>query len=341
MRPSYYPRLINSPFDDPGIIVPFSFEKRSMLFDMGDIASLSARDILKVSHVFISHTHMDHFAGFDRLLRLFLGRDKEICLYGPPGFIKNVEGKLAAYSWNLVTNYQNRFSLNIIEVHPASLISRRYSSHNCFKPEKTIVHNYFNNVILHEPELSVSAIILDHGIPCLGFSLKERFHVNIQKNRIEELNLKPGPWLNRFKQAMYNGKDLNSEFEISQSKENKTQKFTLGELADRIALITPGQKITYITDVVYTPANIKKIICLAKDSDFLFIESAFLDKDKDIAFNKLHLTARQAGTLAAQAHVKFFTVFHFSPRYTGMEEQLYMEAVEAYKTVKEENKRQI
>ncbi|QTA81738.1 Beta-lactamase domain-containing protein [Desulfonema limicola] len=337
MRPSYYPRLINNPFDDPGIIVPFSFENRSMLFDIGDITSLSARDILKISHVFISHTHMDHFAGFDRLLRLFLGRDKEIFLYGPPGFIKNVEGKLAAYSWNLVKNYQNRFSLNVAEVHPASLVSRRYYCHKSFKPDKAVIHQYFNNIILHEPELSVSAVSLDHGIPCLGFSLKERFHVNIQKNRIEELNLKPGIWINRFKQAIYNNDDLNSDFEIIQAGEGKNRKFNLGKLAEQIALITPGQKITYITDAAYTISNIKKIICLAKDSDFLFIEAAFLDKDKDTAFNKLHLTARQAGTLAGQANVKKFIIFHFSPRYSGMEEQIYMEAVNAYELVKKEN----
>ena len=40
---------------------------------------------------------------------------------------------------------------------------------------------------------------------------------------------------------------------------------------------------------------------LAKDSDQLFIEAAFLEKDKDIARQKQHLTAWQAGTLAAGA----------------------------------------
>jgi len=336
MRPSYYPRLINNPFDDPGVIIAFSFKNRAVLFDMGDIGFLSARDILKISHVFISHTHMDHFVGFDRLLRLFLGRDKEIHIYGPPGFIKNIEGKLAAYSWNLVTNYQDTFSLNIVEVHPDTLISRKYSCCNGFKPGQSIVYNPLDNIILHEPEFMVSAVILDHGIPCLGFSLEERFHINIQNNRVNELNLEPGPWLNRFKQAMFSSHDLNSEFEINQGEDNKTRKFTLGKLAEQIALITPGQKITYITDAAYTQSNIKKIISLAKNSDFLFIEAAFLDKDKDIAFNKLHLTARQAGTLAGQSGAKKFTVFHFSPRYTGMEEQLYAEAFEAYEAAKGE-----
>ena len=49
------------------LFIPFLLEKRAVLFDLGDIHSLSAKDILKISHVFITHTHIDHFCGFDML----------------------------------------------------------------------------------------------------------------------------------------------------------------------------------------------------------------------------------------------------------------------------------
>lgn len=330
MRPSFYPRTVNGPFDDPGVFIPFLFEKRAIIFDLGDIYSLSAKDILKISHVFITHTHIDHFVGFDRLLRLLLGREKELYLYGPGGFLKNVEGKLAGYSWNLVGNYTNRFALHVTEIHPDIMISREYLCHEEFRPNREMKQP-FSDVLLKEPALSLSAIILDHGIPCLGFSMKERFHVNIVKESIDRLGLGLGPWLREFKQALFDRQNLDSEFEVRYGK-NSTKKFTLGELAEQIAIVSPGQKVTYITDVRYSTSDAEKIAAFAANSDYLFIESAFLEKDKDIAREKCHLTAWQAGTIAGKAKVKQFILFHFSPRYTGMEHFFHEEAQAGYQS---------
>ncbi|MDL1969109.1 MAG: ribonuclease Z [Deltaproteobacteria bacterium] len=334
MRPSFHPRLINGPFDDPGIFIPFLFEKRALIFDLGDINSLSTRDILKISHIFVTHTHMDHFVGFDRMLRLFLGREKNLYMYGPEGFIKNIEGKLAGYSWNLVGNFKNRLSLNITEVYPDHLISRQYLCQNKFIPIQEDIKEHVNSILLNEPALSVSAVILDHSIPCLGFSIKERFHVNIIKDRVIALGLEIGPWLKEFKQALFNYQDPDSNFKITYGKDNKGKTFILGDLLKQIALITPGQKVTYIADVVYSKSNKEKIIEFAKNSDHLFIEAAFLENDRDMAKKKYHLTARQAGGLAGKSNSKQYSLFHFSPRYTGKEYLLIEEARTAFEKYK-------
>ncbi|NLA75493.1 MAG: MBL fold metallo-hydrolase, partial [Deltaproteobacteria bacterium] len=83
MKPSFYPRLVNDPFSDPGLFIPFLYEKRALMFDLGEINSLTPRDLLKVSHVFVTHTHMDHLAGIDRLLQVFLGREDRLHLLRP------------------------------------------------------------------------------------------------------------------------------------------------------------------------------------------------------------------------------------------------------------------
>ena len=330
MRPSFLPRLVNGPFDDPSLYIPFLYEKRAIIFDLGDICSLSARDILKISHIFITHTHMDHFIGFDRLLRLFLGRDQDLYMYGPENFIKNVEGKLAGYSWNLVKNYSNLLALHVTEVHDYHLVTKDYICRNRFIPASKAVKQPFNDPLHKEPSFSVFTRILDHSIPCLGFTIKERFHVNIMKDAVAELGLEIGPWLTEFKQALFNHQNLDSEFEVKFGKRQHKKKFVLGNLAKQIARITPGQKVSYVADVVYSESNIEKIVELVKNSDHLFIEASFLEEDRDIAEKKWHLTARQAGLIAARAGVKQMTPFHFSPRYQGQGHILEKEAMDAY-----------
>lgn len=336
MRPSFHPRLINDPFSDPGLFIPFLFEKRALMFDLGDLSSLSSKDLLKVSHVFVTHTHMDHFIGFDTLLRALLGRDKTLHLFGPPDFFQHVEGKLAGYTWNLVSEYENDFVLKVNEVHQDKIYTKTYICRDRFQPKKTSSSKIFSGNLLEESSFSVHGVLLDHRIPCLGLALTENFYVNIIKEGLKELGLPVGAWLNRFKAAIYQEEDPHSDFVVSweeKGKATREKRFLLGELAKKIARISPGQKIAYITDVAAITENSRKIIELAKEANHLFIEAAFLDSEKDMALKKYHLTAREAGELAGKAGVESLQLFHFSPRYKRRADDLVGEAKEAYERI--------
>ena len=334
MRPSLLPRLVNGPFEDPLLFIRFLFENRAVMFDLGDIHALSTRDILKLTHVFVTHTHMDHFAGFDRMLRIFLGREKQLHLFGPEGFIRNVEGKLGGYQWNLVENFTNRFSIKVTEIWADRLVSMTYHCRNRFQPSQDIPEQAFASRVLKEPSFSVSAIILDHRIPCLGLSIKENFHVNIKKDALMDMGLGVGSWIQTFKQALYKKQPPDTPIEIRYGE--TSQWYSLGVLRDKIAVITPGQKITYVTDVLYSPDNIEKIITFAKGSDQIYIEAAFLETDAHIAAQKYHLTAKQAGEIAGLAGAKKIIPFHFSPRYSNEAHRLETEALTAFNEIQNE-----
>jgi ribonuclease BN (tRNA processing enzyme) len=101
MRPLFHPSLVNGRYDDPTVYVETLFEKRSLLFDLGEVFSLSPRKIRRIDQIFVSHAHIDHFVGFDHLLRLLIGQEKSVKLFGPSGFAGRVFHTLQAYRWNL------------------------------------------------------------------------------------------------------------------------------------------------------------------------------------------------------------------------------------------------
>lgn len=331
MRPSFIPRLVNGPFGDPGLFVPLTFHKRALLFDLGDLSALSAGDILKTTHVFVTHTHMDHFNGFDQLLRLQLGRGKSLHLFGPKGFLKNIMGKLQAYTWNLLENYDDGINIKATEITASTRTTQTFKCREGFIPKPPVTVQSFLPEAYEEPEFCIQTAILDHRIPSLAFAVKERFHVNILKPRLEQLGLRVGPWVNRFKELLFKGVDPGTQIQAQPNMAAVDPvTFEIGELSHRIARITPGQKIAYIADALYSENNINKIINLANEADHLYIEAAFLDKDREIAKEKYHLTAYQAGTLARKSKVRALSIFHYSPRYMDQAHALKEEAMRAF-----------
>src|SRR3954447_24922661 len=123
MRPLLHPSLLNGRFGDPAVYVETQFESRAMLFDLGDITVLSPRKIMRLDQIFVSHAHIDHFIGFDRLLRVLVGREKTVTLLGPEGFVEHVSHKLQGYHWNLVDRYPCDLVFVVTEIC-ASLESR-------------------------------------------------------------------------------------------------------------------------------------------------------------------------------------------------------------------------
>ncbi len=139
MKPLFHPSLVHPPFGDPGVFVDCLFARQSILFDLGDLSPLPPRKLLRVSHAFVSHAHLDHFIGFDQLLRISLGREKRLWLYGPAGFVDQVWHRLSSYSWNLVHNYTTDFTVVATELHPdGKLLTAQFHCRSGFRCEQSM-----------------------------------------------------------------------------------------------------------------------------------------------------------------------------------------------------------
>jgi ribonuclease Z len=187
------PSLVNEPYADLGLFIDFRFGRRALLFDLGDLTPLSPRQLLRVTHCFVSHTHMDHFAGFDRLLRVCLHRTTPLHLIGPTGFVDNVEHKLKAYTLNLLDAQSVDFVILAAEFNGAGFDRVcEFRAREAFRRGDMPEVNLSPGVLVDEDEFRVNGAVLDHGIPCLAFALTEKLRVNVWSDGLKQLGLAVG-----------------------------------------------------------------------------------------------------------------------------------------------------
>ena len=319
MKTSFRPRLLNGQTGDPALLVTLRWHGRSLLFDLGRIDRTPAAVLLPIEAVFVSHMHMDHFMGFDQLLRLFLARDATLRLYGPEGLASCVAGKLDGYTWNLTDEYA--FAVEVTEIARSEMASWRFAASRRFAREAFAEPRPFSGIVVQDPVFTVEAAPLDHKIVSMAYAVSERTHLNVRPDALEASGLQPGPWLNRLKQAVRQAADPALPIEVAPG-----DRRPLGALGDALLTVTPGQKIAYVVDTLFSPANAAAIVRLAAGAHLFFCESPFLEEDLEQASRRYHLTARQAGALGRAAGVRRLEVFHFSPRYEGRYGEIVAEA---------------
>ena len=338
MTPSFSSYLVNDCFGDPGVYVEVRWSKRALLFDLGHNDALGATRLLRANDLFVSHTHVDHFIGFDAVVRVALGRGKTLRLYGPSGLIENVSGKLRGYTWNLVDGYP--LVIEVREFGRHEVRQAVFHAANGFLAPSPTVHPLSVDrrnglfTVLEDPMFTITATALNHRIPSFAYALEERFHINVNKQKLHEAGLPVGGWLKDVKHYLWGGKPEDFRFTAVLFDEHRRmeREFVLGEFAQQFLTISRGQKLAYVVDARYDEDNEAQIVALAKHADVFYCESPYLDIDAEKARDRYHLTARQAGIMARKAEVRDLIVFHFSPRYTGLGEEIEQEAQEAFRS---------
>jgi len=328
VRSVFFPRLVNGPFGDPALYVYLAHRGQALLFDCGDLHALTVRELLKIRAVFISHAHIDHLFGFDYLLRAFLYRDLQLPLFGPPGIIERLQGRLSAYTWNLTAGYP--FCLMVNEWLGDRIQQATFRAHNGFRLEMGTCVPCREGLLYETPHSRVRTAALDHGgLPSLAFVLEEPVHVAIFPDALHRYGYRPGPWLTVLKDMVFQGVVPETEIAVPLVAGGEVC-LPLGQLTKEIAATEPGMKICYVTDAAPSAGNLAAIEVLSRKAHLLIIEAVFAHRDLERARQRNHLTARLAGRMARQAGVARLQVFHHSPRYQENPGQLAEEADAAF-----------
>jgi ribonuclease Z len=322
MKTALQPRLVNGPAGDPALFVDILRERRAVLFDCGQLQALAAAELLRISDVFVSHAHIDHFIGFDHLLRLQLGRRGRVRVFGPPGLRERVGGKLAGYTWNLL--HGQRLVYEVHEVHEDGQVVTEFPCRRRFRPgpSRRLPPAPW---LWRDELLEVRATLLDHRTPSVAYALRERDFFNVDPVALEKLGHRPGPWLGRLKDWTRTTREDGLRLEVD------GRAYPAAELADALLVHSPGRLLGYAADCLGDAKNAARLVELVRGADLFYCEGAFLHADEARAAETYHLTARQAGGIARAAGVRRLEVFHFSPKYEGRFQELEEEAARAHR----------
>ncbi|MCW2940461.1 MAG: beta-lactamase domain protein [Actinomycetia bacterium] len=154
---------------------------------------------------------------------------------------------------------------------------------------------------------TLTARRLDHPVEAYGYRLEEPDGITMLPVELEARGVR-GPLIGR----------LQREGSVT-TPDGRT--VTLEECSTP----RPGQKAAFIMDTRLCDA----VPALAEGADLLIIESTFLDADANQAGEYGHLTAAQAGRVAAEAGVRRLVLTHISERYRLEDEPLFTEQAAA------------
>jgi ribonuclease Z len=162
--------------------------------------------------------------------------------------------------------------------------------------------------VLQEAEFSLEAQPLSHSVPAFGYRLVEPDGRRMLPDKLAACGI-AGPSIGR----------LQRQGKLAVG----GQVVTL----DQVSEPRRGQRFAFIMDTRLCDA----VFALADGADMLVCESTFADTEAALANDYGHLTAGQAGRIAAESGARMLVLTHFSQRYeAGDGQRLAEEAAMAF-----------
>jgi ribonuclease Z len=281
-----------------------------LLFDCGEgcLARLDFAEIMAIDHLFFSHFHLDHVAGFDSFFRCVFNREaKPNWIWGPPGSSGILQHRFMGFLWNLVKDDPGVWRVG--DIYPDQVEISRFLTREGFAIRHDEGSRPLGGALVDDPDYTVEVRTLDHRTPSLGYLVREKPRLNVDVSRLAQMGLRPGPWLKTLKQATAAEGEVTIDGQVH----------SLAALRSALLIETPGESIAYLTDFRRDdPTRVMLIEWLAGCTTMV-CESQYRHEDVELARENFHLTSVQAAEVAAWAKVGELVLFHLSSRYTPPE----------------------
>lgn len=290
--------------EDISILVKVPNSGKHYLCDCGEASLLTVKEAQTISAIFISHTHIDHFANFDGIFRHQIGSGEKVIICGPQNIHEQIGARLKSYTWNLIDE-------NAIEYEIHEIVSKEEINVYTLRPPYWNLEFVKTQDFLFEDEyVNVDFAILNHKTDSIAYLFKEKDSVTFHENASD---LKKGKWISELKTAFENN-DADREIEIEG---------TSYKASDLFYLLTrnEGYKLGVIMDHAVDEDNYKKIKAVFNHADKVYIETFYKDTDQEFAKINYHSFASASGKIMNECQVKEAIPIHFSRRYTETDQQ--------------------
>jgi ribonuclease Z len=311
-------RLVNGSAGDPVLFIDYPGKDDALLFDAGENGRLAPERLGDLTAVFITHHHIDHFVGLDRIVRANLDRDKVLHVFGPDGTIRKVYSRVTSYEHPFFP-----FQKLVLQVHDLIPARLRTGLLECSRrfPEPDVTEKDWPGPVLFEnDDLRVEACPADHTVPCLAFALVEKAGYHPDPDKLAAGALRPGAWVEEALVLLRGQAPADTVLEIQGGR------FTLGVLGERYFAASRGARVAYVTDTLWSEAVRPGLLRLAHRARRLYCDSYYSQAQAKQAATHRHMTAAQAAEFAGLARVDNLTLMHFAPRYAGRYDALVEEA---------------
>jgi ribonuclease Z len=313
-------RLVNGSTGDPALFVDDPGRDNALLIDCGENAALGNDRLGDLEAVFLTHHHVDHFIGFDRIVRANLDRDKALHVYGPKGTIGKVYDRIKSYEYPFFP-FQ-KIVLEAHEVMPGRLLSARLECARRFPRPKVAEAPWTGPVVYRSDGLSVEATFVDHTVPCLAFALVEEPGIHPDPVLLAGGPLPAGRWVSEVQTLLKALAPPDTPVAVPTAGGT----LPLAELKARYFIDTPGSRIAYVTDTAWSEQVRPALLQLAGGARRLYCDSFYAQAQIAQAEKHRHMTATQAALFAREAAVGELVLIHFASRYNGRYESLVEEA---------------
>lgn len=277
-----------------------------LLFDCGEncLATIGHGDVQQIDHLFFSHLHMDHVAGFDSYFRATFNRETPNEIWGPPQTGRILSQRFRGYMWNLHHGIPGAFRVH--DIDERDIHTARWITEEAFATEHDEGLKPREDAIVDTPDFSIECLTMNHGTPSLAYIVREKPRRNVDIEKLQRMGLRSGAWL----------KQLRNPAPGQTAIEIDGVSHPLEPLRAELMVEKPGDSIAYLTDFLLDAPTIERVATAVRGCKTIVCESQYRHADLDLATRNFHMTAKQAGELAARAGVGEMILFHVSERYT-------------------------